>query len=98
MKKNPLRMLGGLLATGAFRSLKRKADPDEYGGAVLLGINGICVKAHGASSPKAVKNAIRVATEFVACQFNERIVQETRKFHDKVQQTQFTQPQVEATS
>jgi glycerol-3-phosphate acyltransferase PlsX len=98
IKKNPLRMLGGLLALGAFQSLKRKADPDEYGGAVLLGINGICIKAHGASSPKAVKNAIRVATEFVECQFNEHIVRETRKFHDKVQQTQFTQSQVEAAS
>jgi glycerol-3-phosphate acyltransferase PlsX len=98
MTKNPLRMLGGLLAYGAFTSLKRKADPDEYGGAVLLGINGICIKAHGASSPKAVKNAMRVATEFVECQFNENIVREIRKFHDKVQQTQFTQSQVEAAS
>jgi len=98
MTKNPLRMLGGLLAYGAFTSLKRKADPDEYGGAVLLGINGICIKAHGASSPKAVKNAMRVATEFVECQFNENIIREIRKFHDKVQQTQFTQSQVEAAS
>ncbi len=98
IKKNPLRMLGALLANGAFQALKRKADPDEYGGAVLLGINGICIKAHGASSPKAVKNAIRVATEFVECQFNEHIIEETRKFHDKVQQTQFAQSQVEAAS
>jgi phosphate acyltransferase len=98
IKKNPLRMLGGLLATGAFRSLKRKADPDEYGGAVLLGINGICIKAHGASSPKAIKNAVRVATEFVECQFNEHIIAETGKFHDKVQQTSFAQSQIEAAS
>jgi glycerol-3-phosphate acyltransferase PlsX len=96
IKKNPLRMVGALLANGAFRALKRKADPDEYGGAVLLGINGICIKAHGASSPKAVKNAIRVATEFVECQFNEHIVEEIRKFHDKVHQTQFAQSQIEA--
>ena len=98
IKRNPLRMLGGLLATGAFRSLKRKADPDEYGGAVLLGINGICIKAHGASSPKAIKNAVRVATEFVECQFNEHIVAETGKFHDKVQQSSFAQSQIEAAS
>lgn len=98
LRKNPLRMLGAFLAAGAFKSLKRKADPDEYGGAVLLGINGICIKAHGASSPKAVKNAIRVATEFVECQFNEHIVEETRKFHDKVPQAQFTQPTIEAAS
>jgi glycerol-3-phosphate acyltransferase PlsX len=98
MKKNPLRMLGAVLAGGAFKALKRKADPDEYGGAVLLGINGICIKAHGASSPKAVKNAIRGATEFIECQFNEHIVEEIRKFHDKVHETQFTQSQVEAAS
>jgi len=94
--RNPLRMLGGVLASGAFRSLKRKADPDEYGGAVLLGINGICIKAHGASSPNAVKNAIRVATEFVECRFNEHMVEEIKKFHDKVQQSSFAQSQVEA--
>ena len=94
IKKNPLRMLGAMLAGGAFKALKRKADPDEYGGAVLLGINGICIKAHGASSPKAVKNAIRVATEFMECQFNDHIVEEIRKFHDKVQQTTFAQSQI----
>jgi phosphate acyltransferase len=96
--RNPLRMMGGLLASGAFRALKRKADPDEYGGAVLLGINGICIKAHGASSPKAVKNAIRVATEFVESKFNEHMVEEIRKFHDKVRQNSFAQSQVEAAS
>jgi glycerol-3-phosphate acyltransferase PlsX len=98
LKKNPLRMFGALLASGAFKALKRKADPDEYGGAVLLGINGICIKAHGASSPKAVKNAIRVASEFVETQFNEHIVEEIGKFHDKVQQTSFAQSQIEAAS
>ncbi len=98
LAKNPLRTLGKVLAGGALKSLKRKIDPDEYGGAVLLGINGICIKAHGASSPKAIKNAIRVATEFVECQFNEHLVEEIGKFHDKVQQTSFAQPPIEAAS
>ena len=96
LKRNPIRILGAGLANGAFRSLKRKIDPDEYGGAVLLGINGICIKAHGASSPKAIKNAIRVAAEFVEAQFNEHIVQQIRKVNDKFQQTTLAQPQVEA--
>ena len=96
LKKNPLRMLGAVLAGGAFQSAQtQERIPTNYGGAVLLGINGICIKAHGASSPKAVKNAIRGATEFIECQFNEHIVDEIRKFHDKVHQTQFTQSQVE---
>lgn len=98
IKKNPLRILGGLLAAGAFKSLKRKTDPDEYGGAVLLGINGICIKAHGASSPNAIKNAIRVATEFVETQFNEHIVAEIKRFNDKIQQSTLAQSQVEAAS
>ena len=96
LKRNPLRKLGALLAGGAFRSLKRKIDPDEYGGAVLLGINGVCIKAHGASSPKAVKNAIRIAAEFVEGQFNDHIVQEIKKLNAKFQQAPVTQPPVEA--
>src|ERR1019366_3416740 len=87
-----------VIVAGAFKALKRKADPDEYGGAVLLGINGICIKAHGASSPNAAKNAIRVAAEFIECRFNEHLVEETRKFHDKVQQNTFAQPPIEAAS
>jgi glycerol-3-phosphate acyltransferase PlsX len=97
VKRNPLRILGALLAAGALKSLKRKADPDEYGGAVLLGINGICIKAHGASSPNAIKNAIRVAAEFVEGQFNEHIAEEIRKLNDKLHQNTVAQPQVEAT-
>lgn len=94
MKRNPLRIAGGLLAAGAFNALKRKADPDEYGGAVLLGVNGVCIKAHGASSPNAIKNAIRIATEFVAGQFNEHIVTEIKKFHDKISHGQLAQSPV----
>ena len=96
LKKNPLRMLGALLAGGAFRALKEKADPDTYGGAMLLGINGICIKAHGASSPKAIKSAIRIATEFVEAHFNDHIVADIKKLNDKLQQNQLAQPSVEA--
>src|SRR5882724_9779642 len=95
LKRNPLRMLGALLADGAFKALKEKADPDTYGGAVLLGINGICVKAHGASSPKAIKNSIRVATEFVEGHFNEHIVEDIKRLNDKLQQNTSPQPAVE---
>jgi glycerol-3-phosphate acyltransferase PlsX len=98
LKKNPMRMLGALLARGAFDAMRRKADPDEYGGAILLGINGICIKAHGASSPRAIKNAIRIAAEFVESQFNEHIVEEIRKFHEQAQQSATTQPQTATTA
>jgi len=92
LRKNPLRMLGALLARGAFTALKRKTDPDEYGGAVLLGINGVCIKAHGASSPKAIASAIRVAIEFVDAHFNDRILTEITRLHDRFQKNTTAQP------
>lgn len=98
LTRNPVRMLGGLLARGAFRTIMRRMDPDEYGGAVLLGINGICIKAHGASSPTAIKNALRVAAEFVEGQFNEHIIEEVRRVNAQLQQTQPAQSPAQATS
>jgi glycerol-3-phosphate acyltransferase PlsX len=94
LRKTPIRILGAMLAGGAFKALKEKTDPDTYGGAMLLGINGICIKAHGASSAKAIKNAIRVATEFVEGHFNEHIVEDIKRFND---QFASTQPAVQAT-
>jgi glycerol-3-phosphate acyltransferase PlsX len=73
-KKNAFRMTGALLARNAFRDLKAIGDFEEYGGAPLLGLNGACVIGHGASSAKAVRNAIRVAADFVRCGFNEQII------------------------
>jgi glycerol-3-phosphate acyltransferase PlsX len=55
---------GYLLIKPALMEFKRKTDYDEYGGAPLLGINGTCIISHGRSTPKAVKNAIKVASEF----------------------------------
>ncbi|MDR2779273.1 MAG: phosphate acyltransferase PlsX [Puniceicoccales bacterium] len=60
MKKNLLRMLGAFLASGAFRAMKRDLTADKYGGAPLLGLNGIVVKAHGSSSVEAVAHALRL--------------------------------------
>jgi phosphate acyltransferase len=61
----PLRKFGAMLSRGAFRSLKRRLDPEVYGGAVLLGLNGNVIKAHGSSRERAIMNAIRVAAEEV---------------------------------
>jgi len=73
-KKNAVRKTGAMLARNAFRDLKAIGDFEEYGGAPLLGLNAICVIGHGASSHKAVRNAIRVAGEFVKFGLNDRIV------------------------
>jgi glycerol-3-phosphate acyltransferase PlsX len=54
---------GSLLLLPAFRRFKRRVDPAETGGAPLLGVNGVCIISHGRSTGKAIRNAIRVATE-----------------------------------
>ena len=61
IKKNPFAILGAFLMMGALKGVKKNVDYSEYGGAPLLGVNGIVMKSHGRSSPKAIKNAIRAA-------------------------------------
>ena len=75
LKKSPVRMMGAFLCQGAFRSIKNRTSTDEYGGTPLLGVNGICIKAHGNSSARALRNAIRVARAAVEQQVNQRIVE-----------------------
>jgi glycerol-3-phosphate acyltransferase PlsX len=57
--------IGGLLIRPAARRLRRRLDPDTYGGAYLLGLRGLAVIAHGNSSRIAVANAIRLAARGV---------------------------------
>ncbi|MDI9485768.1 MAG: phosphate acyltransferase PlsX [Bacillota bacterium] len=57
--------LGALLLEPGLRSIKKKVDYTEYGGAPLLGVNGVVIIAHGGSNAKAIYNAIRVAKEGV---------------------------------
>ena len=64
-KKNFLSKIGYLLAKPGFDQMKDNLDYKKYGGAMLLGINGIAVKAHGSSDDYAFYNAIRVAYEMV---------------------------------
>ena len=63
--KSNLAKLGLLLASRALKGFQRRVDYDEYGGAPLLGVNGVSVICHGRSSAKAIKNAVRVAMESV---------------------------------
>ena len=54
------RILGAILLTGAFESLKQQLDPDIYGGAPLLGVPGTVIITHGSSTHKAIYHAVRV--------------------------------------
>jgi glycerol-3-phosphate acyltransferase PlsX len=62
--------IGYLFAKKAFDAIKRKVDYSEYGGAPLLGLDGICIISHGASSAKAVKNAIYLAHKYAHQKIN----------------------------
>lgn len=79
LKKDPLRMLGGIITKPALDAVKKQIDYAEYGGAPLLGVNGICIISHGRSSAKAIKNAIRVAGEFVENKVNQHILEAVKK-------------------
>jgi glycerol-3-phosphate acyltransferase PlsX len=76
LKATLARKVGAYLAQGAFREFKKRVDYDEYGGAPLLGLNGLCMICHGRSNAKAIKNAIRVTKQFAEGQINERIASE----------------------
>ncbi|HUL51875.1 MAG TPA: phosphate acyltransferase PlsX [Opitutaceae bacterium] len=73
LKANPWRSVGALLAQGAFRALRRRINPERYGGAFLLGLKGNIIKAHGSSNRHAWKHAIRVASDAIRSDLNHRI-------------------------
>src|ERR1700720_1897524 len=82
LTRTPLRRVGALLARDAFNTIRGKTNYEEYGGSPLLGVDGICIIAHGASTPLAVKNALRVAAESIEQQVNPHIVEEVQLYHE----------------
>ncbi len=66
---------GAALLQPAFSNLKRRLDYSEYGGAPLLGINGVCIKSHGSSNAQAISNGIKVAANLV----EEKLLKEIRE-------------------
>jgi glycerol-3-phosphate acyltransferase PlsX len=61
VRSSPVSIFGGLLIRGALGGLRRELDPNTTGGAILLGVRGIVVIAHGGSSAEGIANAVRVA-------------------------------------
>lgn len=75
MMATPVTKLAALVLRGQFDELKARLDPDAYGGAPLLGIDGVSIIGHGSSSGRAVSSAIRVSAQAVRGQLTERIAQ-----------------------
>ena len=80
---SPVRQLGALLARGAFAGLKRRVDPEVYGGAAILGLNGVVIKAHGSSRERAIASAVRVATEEIRHDINHIIEREIAQANER---------------
>src|SRR5246127_5340335 len=82
LARTKIRKVGAFLARESFRTIKDKTNYEEYGGSPLLGVNGICIIAHGSSTPLAVKNALRVAAESIEHQVNPHIIEEVQRYHE----------------
>jgi glycerol-3-phosphate acyltransferase PlsX len=61
MTKGPRTIIGGLLARPAFGRVRKQLDPNEVGGAPLLGVNGVVIIGHGRSNAYAIKQAVQQA-------------------------------------
>ncbi|MDD2690148.1 MAG: phosphate--acyl-ACP acyltransferase, partial [Candidatus Omnitrophica bacterium] len=72
---NPFSKIGLVFLKSSFQRFKKEMDYAEYGGAPLLGVNGVVIIGHGRSNARAIKNAIRVAKEEVERKFNEKILE-----------------------
>jgi glycerol-3-phosphate acyltransferase PlsX len=79
IKRGFLTKIGGLLARSAFRNFKKKVDYSEYGGAPLLGIDGVAMICHGGSTPKAIKNAIRFAHDYALKGVNQKMAEKLQE-------------------
>jgi len=82
--KSPITRLGAWLARDAFVQLRQEIDYAERGGAPLLGVDGVSIIAHGASSAKAIKNAIRVGYESVRHDLNRNMVEAVNSYVQRV--------------
>ncbi len=82
--KSPLTRLGAWLARDAFLQLRKEVDYAERGGVPLLGVDGVSIIAHGASSAKAIKNAIRVGYEAVRHDLNDRMAEAINGYIQRV--------------
>jgi len=79
IKKSLLAKMGAFLLLPALNRFKKKADFTEYGGIPLLGAKKPVIITHGKANAKAIKNAIRVAGEFLSHNFNTKLVDNMRE-------------------
>lgn len=84
LAKSWITRMGAFLARDAFYQLRKEVDSSEQGGAQLLGANGITIIGHGASTAKAIKNAIRVAYHSVKNELNRNMSDAINSYSEHV--------------
>jgi len=84
LMSNPKRQIGAYLARDAFQAIRKRMDPEVYGGAPMLGFKGIVFKAHGSARERAVASAIRVTAETLQHHVNESIAREISRANEKL--------------
>lgn len=75
--------IGAMLMKKIFYDMKAKTNPDEFGGAPLLGINGVVLVSHGKTSAKAIKNAAKKAADLASCAYVEKIRKEMESIKEQ---------------
>lgn len=80
LKKSPVAMLGAWMMRSRLKEIRRYADYSEYGGAPLLGVDGVVMISHGRSDAKAIKNAICAARREVEHKVMEHMRKEIGRF------------------
>jgi glycerol-3-phosphate acyltransferase PlsX len=92
LKASPMRQVGAFLAKGGLMKLKKRMDPEVYGGAVVLGLKGTVIKTHGSSRQRAIANAIRVATEEISHGVNQLVSQQIAQANERLTAPETTVP------
>jgi glycerol-3-phosphate acyltransferase PlsX len=92
LTQNTKRKLGALLAQSAFQAIRRRMDPEVYGGAPLLGFNGMVFKAHGSARERAVASALQVTAEALQHRVNEIIAREIARANEKLDAAEVSVP------
>ncbi len=71
--------IGAAFLWKSLKKMKKKADPQTYGGAPLLGVGGVCIITHGSSKAPAIFHAVRVASESIHCNINDLMVEKLKE-------------------
>ncbi|MBU0571944.1 MAG: phosphate acyltransferase PlsX [Candidatus Omnitrophica bacterium] len=77
---NWMTKFGAILTLPTFKSIKKRVDATEYGGAPLMGVDGRVIIAHGSANDVAIKNAIKVSAEYVNHHVNAHIIEELENY------------------